>query len=63
MYNCDKCKYYKWYYDKCTKSSSGRRITRNFYQNTLDMVQKRMEDHPEMYTLRKCVVEHPFRDN
>lgn len=46
--------------DKCTSSVDGRRITRNVYQDTLDIVQKRFEENPEMYTLRKCVVEHPF---
>ena len=55
--DCSNCPYFK----KCTTSSSGRRITRNFFQDTLDFVQHRMELHPEIYTLRKCVVEHPFR--
>ena len=59
-YSCSDCQNCP-YFGKCTSSSSGRRITRNFYQDTLDIVQKRMEEHPEMYTLRKCVVEHPFR--
>ena len=59
-YSCSECHNCP-YFGKCTTSSSGRRITRNFFQDTLDMVQKRMEQHPEMYTLRKCVVEHPFR--
>lgn len=54
--SCLKCKYF----GKCTTSKSGRSITRNFYQDTLDIVQKRFEQNSEMYTLRKCVVEHPF---
>ena len=47
-------------FGKCTRSLAGRKITRNFYQNTLDIVQKRFEENPDIYTLRKCVVEHPF---
>lgn len=47
-------------FGKCTSTYAGRLITRNFYQDTLDIVQKRFEENPEMYTLRKCVVEHPF---
>ena len=54
--DCFKCPYF----GKCTHSYAGRKITRNYYQDTLDIVQKRFEDNPEMYTLRKCVVEHPF---
>jgi transposase len=54
--NCSSCPHSS----KCTSSSSGRRITRNFYQDTLDKVQKRFDEYPEIYTLRKCVVEHPF---
>lgn len=46
--------------DKCTTSVDGRKITRNYYQDVLDTVQKRFNDNPEMYTLRKSVVEHPF---
>lgn len=54
--DCFECPYFK----KCTTSLAGRTITRNYYQDVLDKVQKRFEDNPEMYTLRKCVVEHPF---
>lgn len=54
--DCSKCRQRK----KCTNSPTGRTITRNYYQDTLDNVQKRFEENPDMYTLRKCVVEHPF---
>ena len=53
---CFDCPYFR----KCTSSLYGRSITRNYYQNVLDTVQKRFEENPDMYTLRKCVVEHPF---
>ena len=46
--------------DKCTSSVDGRRITRNVNQDVLDIIEKRFEENPGMYTLRKCVVEHPF---
>lgn len=58
-YSCSSCANCP-YLDKCTSSVDGRRITRNVYQDTLDIVQKRFDDNPEMYTLRKSVVEHPF---
>ncbi len=58
-YSCSSCLLCP-HLGKCTSSYSGRTITRNFYQDTLDIVQKRFEDNPQMYTLRKCVVEHPF---
>ena len=48
------------YLSKCTNSKDGRRITRNSYQDVLDKVQKNFEEKPDMYTLRKCTVEHPF---
>lgn len=58
-YSCSEC-FNCPYFGKCTNSSNGRSITRNFYQDTLDTVQKRFEENPDMYTLRKSVVEHPF---
>lgn len=58
-YSCSSCANCP-YLDKCTSSVDGRSITRNVYQDTLDIVQKRFEDNPEVYTLRKSVVEHPF---
>lgn len=58
-YSCNHC-FECPHFGKCTHSLSGRKITRNYYQDTLDKVQKRFDDKPEMYTLRKCVVEHPF---
>jgi len=57
--DCFNCPYFR----KCTFSLSGRKITHNFFQDTLDIVEKRFSQNPEMYTLRKCVVEHPFRYN
>ena len=45
---------------ECTSSVDGRRITRNVHQDILDKVQKNFEENPNMYSLRKCVVEHPF---
>lgn len=48
------------YLHKCTSSKDGRRVTRNVFQNLLDEIQKRFNENPEMYTIRKCVVEHPF---
>ena len=58
-YSCSSC-YNCPYFGKCTNSFAGRKITRNFYQDILDTVQKRFDDNPNIYTLRKCVVEHPF---
>lgn len=58
-YSCSSCLLCPHRY-KCTSSIDGRRITRNVYQDILDIVQKRFDDNPQMYTLRKCVVEHPF---
>lgn len=58
-YSCSDC-FDCPFFGKCTHSLAGRKITRNYYQDTLDKVQKRFEDNPEMYTFRKCVVEHPF---
>lgn len=54
--DCRKCPHFR----DCSSALAGRTITRNFYQDTLDIVQKRFEDNPDVYTLRKCVVEHPF---
>ena len=45
---------------QCTNSVDGRRITRNANQDILDIIEKRFEENPKMYTIRKCVVEHPF---
>lgn len=58
-YSCSTC-FKCTHFGKCTHSLAGRKITRNYYQDTLDKVQKRFEENPEIYTLRKCVVEHPF---
>ena len=58
-YSCSSC-YNCPNFGKCTNSFVGRRITRNSYQDILDTVQKRFDDNPDIYTLRKCVVEHPF---
>ncbi len=44
----------------CTSSVDGRRVTRNAFQDVLDIVQKNFDDNPDMYIIRKCVVEHPF---
>lgn len=55
-YDCANCPYRS----KCTTSVHGRRITRNIYQDALDQVQKNFQDNPDMYTLRKSTVEHPF---
>lgn len=55
-YECATCPYLS----KCTSSVDGRRITRNVYQDALDQVQKNFQEHPDMYTLRKSTVEHPF---
>lgn len=55
-YECTTCPYLS----KCTSSVDGRRITRNVYQDTLDQVQKNFQENPDMYTLRKSTVEHPF---
>ena len=48
------------YLHQCTNSKDGRRITRNPYQDALDSVKHNFEEYPDMYSLRKCVVEHPF---
>ena len=45
---------------QCTNSVDGRRITRNTNQDILDIIEKRFEENPKIYTIRKCVVEHPF---
>ncbi len=44
----------------CTRSKDGRRITRLVDEDLLDEMQKRIEDHPELRTRRKAIVEHPF---
>ena len=58
-YSCSSCRSCP-HFGKCTNSLAGRKITRNYYQDTLDIVQKRFYENPDIYTLRKCVVEHPF---
>lgn len=58
-YSCSHCATCP-YFSQCTTSVDGRRITRNVHQDILDKIQKNFEDNPEMYTIRKCVVEHPF---
>lgn len=58
-YFCSDCADCPYLY-KCTTSMDGRRITRNVYQDVLDKVQRNFEEKPDMYTIRKCVVEHPF---
>lgn len=58
-YSCSTCGFCP-HIDKCTTSVDGRRITRNVYQDVLDKVQRNFENNPDMYSLRKCVVEHPF---
>ena len=58
-YFCSDCAGCPYLHD-CTSSKDGRRITRNVHQDILDIVQKNFEENPNMYTLRKCVVEHPF---
>ena len=45
---------------KCTRSKDGRRITRWVDEDLLDEMQRRIEDHPELRTRRKAIVEHPF---
>ena len=58
-YTCSDC-FHCPHFGKCTNSLAGRKITRNYYQDVLDKVQKNFEEKPDMYVLRKCVVEHPF---
>ena len=58
-YFCSDCAGCPYLHD-CTSSVNGRRVTRNAYQDTIDRVQKRFKENPEMYTIRKSVVEHPF---
>jgi len=57
-YSCSEC--FNCPHRKDCTSSFRRSVTRNYYQDTLDTVQKRFENNSEMYALRKCVVEHPF---
>jgi transposase len=46
---------------QCTsRKSRNRRITRFFDEELLEIVQKRVEKAPEIRTLRKAIVEHPF---
>jgi len=55
-YSCRDCKIKH----RCTRSKDGRRITRLVDEDLLDEMQRRIEDHPELRTRRKAIVEHPF---
>jgi hypothetical protein len=44
---------------KCT-TGDYRRITRWEHEDVLERMQRRMDERPELATLRRCTVEHPF---
>ncbi|NOY83597.1 MAG: IS5/IS1182 family transposase, partial [Nitrospirae bacterium] len=44
----------------CTKSKNPRRITRCPEEGSIDRIQLRMQQHPEIMKKRKAIVEHPF---
>jgi transposase len=45
---------------RCTRNKDNRRITRWEYEDVLERMQQRLENHPEMMLKRKAIVEHPF---
>jgi hypothetical protein len=45
---------------KCTTGSTARRVRRWEHEDTLDAIQRRVDEAPEMMQLRRQTVEHPF---
>ena len=45
---------------QCTRNKGSRRITRWEQEGILDAMAQRVNDHPELRTRRKAIVEHPF---
>jgi transposase len=45
---------------QCTRNKTNRRLTRWEYEDVLERMQQRLENHPEMMRKRKAIVEHPF---
>ena len=45
---------------RCTRNKESRRITRWEQEGILDAMAQRVNDHPELRTRRKAIVEHPF---
>jgi hypothetical protein len=45
---------------QCTRNQDNRRITRWEYEEVLDRMEQRVEQHPDKMRQRKAIVEHPF---
>lgn len=48
------------YKENCTKSKTGRRITRGEYEEVYERADKRYAENKELYKQRQMMVEHPF---
>ena len=57
--NCEACKDCE-YKERCTRSKTGRSITRHVDQDFLDTIDIQTEENNEKYRLRQAIVEHPF---
>jgi len=57
--NCEACKDCE-YKERCTRSKTGRSITRHVDQDFLDIIDIQTEENNEKYRLRQAIVEHPF---
>jgi transposase len=44
----------------CTNSKKGRELHRYDYHDAVERNNKRVKEHPDVYTTRQCIVEHPF---
>jgi len=53
---CEDCGYK----ERCTTSKKGRTISRSKYQDSLDVVDIRTQEHMDKYLQRQMIVEHPF---
>jgi transposase len=45
---------------QCTRNKRNRRITRWEYEDVLERMKQRVDQHPELMRQRKMIVEHPF---
>jgi len=45
---------------QCTRNKQNRRITRWEYEDVLERMKQRVDQHPELMRQRKMIVEHPF---
>ena len=59
IYTCSSCSNCE-YFNKCTKSPSGRSIKRHPNEDKLEEFEKAYKSDSSLYRLRKAIVEHPF---